>query len=216
MDEPLAALDESRKLEILPFIEHLRDAFAIPILYVSHSIEEVARLAATVVKMEKGRVVGVGAPAEVLSPTRVATSIERFEAVSILTGRIAAVDPAYDVTTIAHPAGSIVVPGRLGPIGGMQRLTVGATEVTLARARGSETSVRTALVGRIEKVTADGGPFALVTLALDGGEKLHAYVTRLGFDALGLSVGDPVSALIKAVSIDERGLAGAEAGPAQG
>ncbi|MCE1236529.1 MAG: molybdenum ABC transporter ATP-binding protein [Hyphomicrobiales bacterium] len=215
MDEPLAALDESRKLEILPFIEHLRDAFAIPILYVSHSVEEVARLASTVVKMEKGEVAGVGAPAEVLSPTRVATSIERFEAVSILTGRIAAVDAAYDVTTIEHPAGRIVVPGRLGPIGGAQRLTVGATEVTLARARGSETSVRTALTGRIEKVVADGGPFALVTLALDGGEKLHAYVTRLGFDALGLSVGDAVSALIKAVSIDERGLAGAEPEPAR-
>jgi molybdate transport system ATP-binding protein len=210
MDEPLAALDEHRKLEILPFIEHLRDAFAIPILYVSHSVEEVARLAATVVRMDAGRVVGVGRPEEVLAP-RHAASIDRFEAISVLTGRIAAVDEAYGVTRIAHPSGEIVVPGRLGPIGAAQRVTVGATDVTLARERGAATSVRTALAGRIETIAVDGGPFALVGVTLDGGERLHAYVTRLGLDALGAREGDAVRALIKAVSIDERGLAGLEA-----
>ena len=210
MDEPLAALDDHRKLEILPFIEHLRDAFAIPILYVSHSVEEVARLAATVVRMEGGRVVAVGRPAEVLAPRRATTSIDRFEAVSVLSGRIAAVDPAYGVTRIAHPAGEIVVPGLLTPIGAAQRLTVGATDVTLARTRSPATSVRTALEGRIEAIVSDGGPFALVTLELAGGEKLHAYVTRLGLDALGAREGETVAALIKTVSIDERGLSGLE------
>jgi len=210
MDEPLAALDDRRKLEILPFIEHLRDAFTIPILYVSHSVEEVARLAATVVKMEAGRVVAIGTPGEVLAPTVAATSTERFEAVSVLSGRIAAVDPGYGVTTLDHPAGRIVVPGLIGPIGAMRRVTVGATDVTLAETRSPQTSVRTALTGRIARVAVDGGPFALVTLDLDGGDKLHAYVTRLGFDELGAREGEPIVALIKAVSIDERGLAGAE------
>ncbi len=211
MDEPLAALDDDRKLEILPFIEHLRDAFAIPILYVSHSVEEVARLAATVVRMDQGRVAAIGAPAEVLAPTGLASAMHRFEAVSVVTGTVAGIDEAYGVTTIAHPAGSIVVPGRLPRVGASVRVTVRATEVTLSRERGTATSVRTALAGRIEAVTTDGGPFALVTVLLDGGETLYAYVTRLGFDALGVAVGDRISALIKAVSIDERGLAGLEA-----
>lgn len=216
MDEPLAALDDQRKLEILPFVEHLRDAFAIPILYVSHSVEEVARLAATVVRMEKGRVTAVGSPAEVLAPTAPATAIERFEAVSVLTGRIAAVDEAYGVTSIEHPAGTIVVPAILPHPGARQRVTVGATDVTLARARGTATSVRTALVGTISRIATDGGPFALVTLALPGGEKLHAYVTRLGLDALGAREGEEVAALVKAVSIDERGLAGLDVDRARG
>lgn len=211
MDEPLAALDEHRKLEILPFIEHLRDAFAIPILYVSHSVEEVARLAATVVRMDRGRVVDVGRPEEVLAPKHAVASIERFEAVSVLTGRIAGVDEAYGVTRIAHPAGEIVVPGVLAPIGAAQRLTVRATDVTLAKVRDAATSVRTALTGHIVAITVDGGPFALVALDLDGGEKLHAYVTRLGLDALDAREGDTITALIKAVSIDERGLSGLEA-----
>ena len=210
MDEPLAALDDDRKLEILPFIEHLRDAFSIPILYVSHSVEEVARLAATVVRMDKGRVAAIGTPAEVLAPTGMSAPLHRFEAISVLSGTIAAVDPAYGVTTIAHSAGSIVVPGLMSRIGERQRVTVRATDVTLAAARSAATSVRTALSARIETVETDGGPFALVGLRLDGGERLHAYVTRLGFDALGVAIGDPIAALIKAVSIDERGLAGAE------
>ncbi len=207
MDEPLAALDDERKAEILPFIEHLRDAFAIPILYVSHAVEEVVRLAATVVRLEAGRVTAVGAPADVLAPTLLAHGADRFEAISVLSGHVESVDPAYGVTQVAHPAGRIVLPAVLPTLGAPLRVTVKATDVTLARDATRSTSVRTALSGRVGAIATDGGPFALVRVDLEGGERLHAYATRLGVDALGLRPGDPVAALVKAVSIDERGVA---------
>ena len=208
MDEPLAALDDDRKLEILPFVERLRDEFAIPILYVSHSVEEVARLAATVVRLEQGRVSQIGRPAEVLAPTAVARAMHRFEAMSVLTGRLARFDADYGLSMIDHPAGRIVLPGALSEIGGEVRLAVRATDVTLSLGRSHHVSVRTSLSGRVVRVDTDHGPFALVTMDLVGGDRLHAYATRLAVDDLGIDVGDEVNALIKAVSIDERGVPG--------
>ena len=208
MDEPLAALDDQRKLEILPFIERLRDEFGIPILYVSHSVEEVARLAATVVKLDHGRVARIGSPAEVLAPTALASAAGRFEAISVLTGRVVRVDTDYGVSIVEHPAGRITVPGLLSGVGDAVRVAIRATEVTLALGRAHQVSVRTALSGRVVAVATDHGPFALVTLELPGGDRLHAYATRLAVDDLGLDVGDDVVAMIKAVSIDERGVPG--------
>lgn len=208
MDEPLAALDDDRKLEILPFIERLRDEFSIPIVYVSHSVEEVARLAQTVVRLDKGRVTRIGTPAEVLAPAAVARATERFDALSVLTGRVVRVDAAYGVSIVEHPAGRIVLPGALPHEGATVRVAVRATDVTLSLGRGTHTSVRTALAGRVVRVETDHGPFALVTVELPGGEKLFAYATRLAIDDLGLDAGDEVNALVKAVSIDERGVPG--------
>jgi len=208
MDEPLAALDEERKLEILPFIERLRDEFAIPIVYVSHSVEEVARLAATVVRLDHGRVARIGRPAEVLAPTALARTAERFEAISVLTGTVVRVDSGYGLSIVDHPAGRIVVPGLLPHIGEEVRVAIRATEVTLSLGRTHQVSVRTALAGRVVAVATDQGPFALVTVELVGGERLSAYATRLAVDDLGLDVGDEVMALIKSVSIDERGVPG--------
>ncbi len=208
MDEPLASLDQARKREILPFIERLRDQFGIPILYVSHAVEEVARLAATVVKLEAGRVVAAGKPAEVLGPASLAKAASRFEAISILSAPIKHHLPDYGVTVLDHPAGEIVVPGRLEPSAGPARVVIQATQVTLSVGRPGNISIRTALNGTITRLEVDDGPFALVTLRLRGGEMLQAYATRLATDGLGLDVGDEVQALVKAVSIDERHVAG--------
>lgn len=211
MDEPLAALDEARKLEILPFIERLRDQFGIPILYVSHAVEEVARLAATVVKLEAGRVIARGAPPDVLGPTSLARSAERFAALSILTAPIKQFLPDYGVTVLDHPAGEIVVPGRFHEAQDKVRVMISATQVTLGIGRPGHVSVRTALTGVVSKLEVDAGPFALVTIELKGGDILQAYATRLATDGLGLDVGDEVQALVKAVSIDERQVPGLRA-----
>jgi molybdate transport system ATP-binding protein len=211
MDEPLAALDEARKLEILPFIERLRDQFGIPILYVSHAVEEVARLAATVIKLEAGRVIAAGGPAEVLGPTSLARSAERFAAISILTAPIKAFLPDYGVTILDHPAGDIVVPGRFDEGRDPVRVTISATQVTLGIGRPGHVSVRTALTGTVTKLEVNDGPFALVTIALTGGDVLRAYATRLATDGMGLDVGDEVQAMVKAVSIDERQVPGLRA-----
>ncbi|TBW40313.1 molybdenum ABC transporter ATP-binding protein [Siculibacillus lacustris] len=209
MDEPLASLDEERKREILPFVERLRDEFAIPILYVSHAVEEVVRLASTVVRLDAGHVAAIGGAAEVLAPTTLAHAGDRFGAVSVLSGKVAALDPAHGVSTIAHAAGSIVVPRLMASVGMTVRVVVHATDVALGRLPDGATSVRTTLAGRIAAITSDvDGPFALVALDLAGGERLYAYLTRLAVDAMQLAVGQSVTALVKAVSIDERGVAG--------
>jgi molybdate transport system ATP-binding protein len=205
MDEPLAALDTSRKLEILPFIERLRDEFAIPIVYVSHAIDEVARLAAHVVRLDQGRVIAQGSPAAVLSMASLAGAADRFDAVSILSAPVKEHLPDYGVTLLDHPAGKIVVPGKVEP-GRMVKIAVHATNVTLAIGRPGNVSVRTALQGKVIRLETDDGPFALVTIALEGGELLRAYTTRLATDALGLGEGDAVLALVKAVALNERGV----------
>ena len=208
MDEPLAALDTTRKLEILPFIENLRDEFNIPIIYVSHAVEEVARLAQTVVKLEHGKVVGIGSPTDLLTPTSLANATDRFDAVSFITGKITRFLPDYGVTLVSHPAGEITVTGQIEPLGADVRIAVRATNVTLAVGRPGNISMRTALAGRVTKLETDSGPFALVTLQLVGGDMLRVYATRLATDQLGLDVGDEVLALVKSVAIDERGIPG--------
>lgn len=208
MDEPLAALDGALKLEILPFVERLRDEFAIPIVYVTHAVEEVARLAARVVRFEAGRVAAVGQPAEVLLPATLDRALDRFGTVSVLTARFGRHLDGYGLTVLDHPAGEIVVPGRVEPTAAAIRVAIPATAVTLSIGRRGNLSVRTALSGRVAAVETDAGPFALVTLDLPGGDVLKTWVTRHAADGLGLGAGDTVQALVKAVTIDERSVPG--------
>ncbi len=204
MDEPLASLDAARKRELLPFIERLRDEFAIPILYVSHAAEEVARLAARVVMLETGRVIASGPPDEVLGAA--AAGADRFDAVSILSAVVKKRLPAYGLTILAHPAGDILVPGQLDP-GRMVTLAIRATNVALATG-GAESSVRTRLQGRIAGLRMDDGPSALAAIELTGGGVLQASVTRLAVDELGLRVGSAVVALVKTVALPDQGPVG--------
>ncbi len=207
MDEPLASLDTSRKLEILPFIERLRDDVRIPILYVSHSVEEVARLASTVVKIADGKVVAVGPPGVVLAPSGLAKGAERSDAVSMITGVFVRYDQEYGVTILSHPAGEIVLPGRIDPLRSPVRIVIRASDVTVAVGRPAQVSIRTVLEGTVSAIETRG-PFALISIALHGGDRIAATATRLAVNALGLSNGARVHALVKSTAIDLRGVSG--------
>jgi molybdate transport system ATP-binding protein len=206
MDEPLASLDAERKHEILPFIERLRDEVKLPIVYVSHAIEEVARIANRVVRLASGRVIAEGTPGEVFASQVPEDASERFEAVSFLSGKVVRESAEFAISTIAHPAGEIVVPALLGRGAGTVRVAIRATNVSLATERPRNLSVRTVLEGRIARVATGSGPSGVVTVELKGGDRLAAYVTRHAIADLGLVAGREVFALVKAVSIDERGL----------
>lgn len=208
MDEPLASLDANRKLEILPFIERLRDEMKIPIVYVSHALEEVARLADCVVRLNGGRVAAIGAPSQVLTPTALAKAAERFDAISLLTGSVARIQADYGVTLLDHPAGQIVLPWRVKDGSERVQVAVRATNVTLSVGRPGNVSIRTSLTGLVLSVEMNDGPFALVAVELTGGDVVYSYVTRLAIDDLGLDAGDKVFALLKTVAIDERGVSG--------
>jgi molybdate transport system ATP-binding protein len=200
MDEPLASLDEPRKREILPLIARVADEFAIPVVYVSHAVEEVARLAGDVVVIEHGRVAAQGAPGDVFAAMKHATGDARLPRISVVSGAVAERDDAYGLTRIAHPAGAIWLSGLL-PQQGDVRVAIRATDVALATVRPSQMSVRTVLEGTVEAVDNDG-PSAAVTVALKGEGKVIASLTRKSADELGLAPGKPVFALVKSVALD--------------
>jgi len=205
-DEPFAALDVERRLEILPLIETLRDSFDIPIVYVSHAIEEVARLASCVVVLDNGRVTAIGPPENVLTASASASDDPRFGHSSVLTMTIGTRDETYGLTELLHSAGKIALAGAAGPEGSGARIIVKATDVTLAKGPPSQMSTQGTLTGRVESVAFDG-PFAIVTIALEGEGRLTAMATRRAVAELGLKAGEAVFALIKTVALDERTLA---------
>lgn len=207
MDEPLASLDVQRKAEILPFIERLRDELALPIVYVSHAIEEVARLATHVVRMGGGKVLAQGAPEEVFAAPMADPAAGRFEVVSFLTGNVLRQLPEFGMTILAHPAGEITLPAGFAEAGRALRVAINATNVTLAKERPTGLSVRTVLAGEIKAVVENQGPAALVTVELTGGDRISAYLTRLALADLSIGVGSKVYALVKGAAVDERGIA---------
>lgn len=205
MDEPMAALDQARREEIMGLIERLRDAFQTPIVLVSHSAEEIARLADEAVIIDRGHVVAQGAPADVLPGASRLIEGGRFGLVNALAARVASVDAAYGVARLAHPAGEILITALLRESSAV-RVVIRATDVALAKSPPADTSVRTILQGRIERIEAGDGALAFVTLRLVGGDPLVAAVTRLAVDALGLQIGAQAFALVKAVALDARAL----------
>ena len=212
MDEPLAALDDARKREVLSLIERLRDAFKVPIVYVSHAVDEVARLASRVVVLDGGRVVAIGAVDEVFGPSKVHAGEDRFGRSSVLTGRIAGMRGRYGLTEIEHPSGAIWLAGPAGPVGREVHIVVRATDVTLAITRPQDISVRTILAGTVGGIETDNGPLAAVTVNLKGHGHLVAMTTRMAVDELALTRGTPVFALIKTVALDGRTMSPSGAG----
>ncbi|NIZ14581.1 molybdenum ABC transporter ATP-binding protein [Phaeobacter sp. HF9A] len=207
-DEPLTALDMPRKAEILPYFERIRDELGIPVLYVSHSAAEVARLATTVVVLDKGRVTEVGAASEVLSnPQVVPTGVRNVG--SVLRARLVR---HHDDGLSELDAGGIhlLVPHVDKPIGTGMRLRVSAHEVILANAPPQGLSALNVLPGEVVAIKAGGGPGALVTLATNAG-RVAARITQRSARALELHPGARAYAIIKSVAIAPEDIGGSEA-----
>lgn len=205
-DEPLAALDVERKLEILPLIERLRDEFAVPIVYVSHAIEEVARLANFIVVLDAGRIKTTGGPGEVFGALCRDSAWPRFNRISVLSMTVRGDNTAYGLTELSHPAGTVWLAGPAGPLGGQVRVVVKATDVVLAARPPHGLSVRSSLRGAIRSIEKYG-PLAAVEIVLEREERLYAVTTRHALDELGLAPGARVHALIKTSALDERQVA---------
>jgi len=195
-DEPLAALDEARKAEILPYFERLRDEISVPILYVSHSSAEVARLATTVVALKEGRIAAMGSPAEVLGDVAV---MGARGAASVLTARVVA-HHADGLTELTTAAGALWLPRLPEAAGTTIRVRIAAQEVILSRARPEGLSALNILRGTIIEIRPGHGPGALVTLAV-GEERLTARVTRRSVEAMDLAPGQACHAVVKSVAV---------------
>lgn len=195
-DEPLAALDEARKAEILPYFERLRDEVSVPILYVSHSSAEVARLATTVVALKAGRVVACGPPAQVLGDV---AAVGARGAASVVTARVVA-HHADGLSELITAAGALWLP-RVGEArGATLRVRIAAQDVILSRAPPEGLSALNILSGTITDIRLGDGPGAMVTLAI-GDDRLAARITRRSAEAMGLEPGQTCHAIIKSVAV---------------
>jgi molybdate transport system ATP-binding protein len=203
MDEPLASLDPARKAEILPYLERLRDEARLPIVYVSHSIDEVARLARTMVLMSEGRVAAIGKVSEVMSRLDLRPLTGRFEAGVVVEGQVASHDDAYQLTAVSLAGGQQLSVPRLGAEPGAPvRLRIRARDVALALRPPHETSIQNVLRGRVVELGWQDGPFVEVNVAIADGTRLTARLTRRSADHLELAAGREVYALIKTIALD--------------
>lgn len=199
MDEPLAALDTARKTEILPYLERLRDQTRVPILYVSHAMGEVARLATTVVVMEAGRVVRSGPATQVLSDPDMVRQLGVREAGAVLPATVAA-HHADGLTELRVTGGRLFLPRIDTQIGGRTRVRVLAQDVILSRDPPQGLSALNILPGQIVSLRDGAGPGVVAQIRC-GEDLLLARITRRSAQALALGPGASVHAVIKTVSI---------------
>ncbi len=200
LDEPLAAIDHSRRQEILPWLERLRDESQVPMLYVTHAPDEVARLADTLVVLERGQVKAAGPAATVLS-TVDSPVVVGEDAGALLAGELVERDVDWNLARVAFAGGSLWVRDSGLALGARVRLRVLARDVSLTTAEPQHTSIQNHFGCRILAVAPDVHPSqALVQLAC-GEAILLARVTRRSLDTLGLKVGDTAWAQVKSVAV---------------
>jgi molybdate transport system ATP-binding protein len=206
MDEPLAALDTARKAEILPYLERLHQALALPIVYVTHAMDEVARLADHLVLMEAGRVQASGPLAEVLAQTELPLA-RQDDAGVVIAARLDQHDTAYGLSRVVFDGGALWVGLSTAAPGAAVRARVLARDVSVARQAPQETSVLNVLPVVLETLQTDHST-TLLRLRLPGAApaeasavRLLARITRRSAEALALRPGDALFAQVKGVAL---------------
>ncbi len=214
MDEPLAALDPGLKGDILPYIERLRDVEGIPIVYVTHTIEEIVRLADTLVLMSQGEVAAVGPVDELMNRLDLRPLTGRYEAGAVLTATVAEHDRKHRLTGLSFPGGTLLVPALEAAVGTRIRLRIRARDVSLALEPPRDISILNVFAGEVREI----GPIteALVDVLVDAGAPIWARITARSVAQLGLEPGRRVHALVKAVAIDRHSVGGVRDRPLHG
>lgn len=202
MDEPLAALDGPRKREILPYLERLHDELQIPLIYVSHAQDEVARLADHLVLLEQGKVQAAGSIGETLARLDLSLAQEE-DAGAIIEGEVVACDPTYQLLDLQLPHSTLKL--RLNhaplPLGARLRVKVQARDVSLSLAEDHQSSILNRLPVRVRAVRAADNPAQLLVSLDAAGSPLLARITRFSSDQLGVHEGQRLWAQIKSVAL---------------
>jgi molybdate transport system ATP-binding protein len=202
MDEPLSALDAPRKAEILPFLARLKARFALPILYVTHSLAEVVRLADRLVVLEGGRVAAQGPLADILARADLPLLAGRADAAATLDGIVAEHLSERGLSRLRIGAVDLFAPRLHQPLGEPVRAVVLARDVLLARVRPEAISARNILAGRIAGLAARADGSVMVRVTLDGGPALLAAVTADAVQSMKLAADEPVWAILKSVAVE--------------
>lgn len=202
LDEPLAALDAARKREILPYLERLHDALSIPVLYVSHAVEEVMRLADHLVLMDNGRVRAQG-PFQELAARHDLPFQQDDDAGVVLAACITERDERWQLARATFAGGNLWVRDAGLPVGKALRLRVLARDVSVALAEHHDTSIANVLPVTVESLVADHHPAQVLVRLRAGDTPLLARVTARSADTLGLAPGRAVFAQVKSVAVIE-------------
>ncbi len=201
LDEPLASLDAHRKSEVLQYIELMRDEIKVPIVYVSHAVEEVVRLADTVALMSAGEIVAVGAPEKVMGHFDPRT--RAFEGGAVIEAKVIEQDMHYDLATLAFDGGTLTATSVDALIGEQVRVRIRARDVSIALERPQRISIQNVLGGKIAEIGPERSGIVDVSIRI-GATTLRSRVTARAVQQLGLVPGLEVYALVKAVSLDRR------------
>jgi molybdate transport system ATP-binding protein len=201
MDEPLASLDDARKAEVLPYLERLRDELSIPIVYVSHSLDEVARIADWLVLVESGRVAQAGALTEMTS--RLDSPLSHGDQAGVvIVARVQEHDPLHHLTRVEFPGGALWVTEVKRPAGTVVRARVLARDVSIALGEPGPSSILNVMPARVSDISDEGPDRVNVALEAGAGPtRLLARVTRRSLSALELTAGKRVYAQVKSVAL---------------
>jgi molybdate transport system ATP-binding protein len=198
LDEPLAAMDARRKLEILPYLERLRDFSGPPMIYVTHSTDEVARLADELIVLQNGRIATQGSVFEQLSYPELDPLLSAQGAVFPAT---IAEHRADGLTALSFDGGVLLIPQLNRPLQSTLRVRIGANDVIIARGRPQEISANNVLPAQVVGASAKSGPHTDVRLRC-GGVNLVARITLASFNRLCLREGETIFAIVKSVAVD--------------
>ena len=217
MDEPLASLDAARKSEILPYIERLSTDFNLPVVYVSHAVEEVVRLSNTLVLISKGQVAAQGDVEDIMGRIDLGPLTGRYEAGAVLTPTVEEHIDAHHLTRLSLLGHDMFVPKVDLPHGQRVRLRVRARDVSLALTRPKGTSILNILPCTVREIQPGAGTHVEVALSVSprsadiaesGPQTVLARITQKSLTDMKLETGKPVHALVKAVAIDRHSLGG--------
>jgi molybdate transport system ATP-binding protein len=200
MDEPLSALDTASKQEILPYLERLHLGLEIPVLYVSHALDEVARLADHLILLQQGRVVASGALNEMLARLDLPTA-HLDDAGVVIEGKVAQHDETYHLTRLNFFGGNFWVGQVKHSLGGSVRVRVLARDVSIALRQVNDSSITNIFAARITEISDEGADKVNVRMTIGESQVLLSRITRRSRDLLGLTVGMDVFAQVKSVAL---------------
>ncbi len=203
MDEPLSALDQPSKREILPYLEQLNANLSIPVLYVSHSIDEVARLADHLVVLERGRALASGPLVETLARLDLPICQQEEDAGVVLDATIAELDADWHLARAQFAGGSLWIRDPQLPLGRRIRLRVLARDISLARQRHDNQSIQNLLPARVTEIADNSHPAVMLVRLEVGSTPMLARVTRRAVAALKLAPDEAVWVQIKSVAVVE-------------
>ena len=204
LDEPLSSLDGERKREILRYLRLLRDETRIPMIYVSHAVEEVLELADQVVLLAAGRVVASGSVEDVMGRPDLVPAAGGFEGGAVIEARVSGMDLEDGLVRLAFDGGMLTVGHFDARVGERVRVRIRAREVSIALEQPRQISIQNILRGKVSALDLQHGSSATVTIAV-GAATLRARITQRAVRQLALAPGMEVYALVKAISLDQGG-----------